>query len=299
MSRRPTPLPEAVRGRAFLRREVPELSGGRLCRADLWRPAHGVRLPAGRTEPIDVLRARELLLPAGAANSHTTAAFVLGMPLPIANDGVAEIHVTTPSGTRARRGRGVVGHQRRLAPDEVATVDGVTVTRIFRTLCDLPDVVDFPEMVAIGDWIIGRSRTGITVEQMRERLATAPVTASRRAFLLDVLARVDGRSESAKESELRVLLEDAGLGPFALQMEIFDSQGRFVARPDILLPELKIAIEYEGDHHRSDKKQWRRDQARRRRLEALGWKYIVVTQSDLADPAALLDDLRAAIRERS
>ncbi|GAA4767543.1 hypothetical protein [Microbacterium gilvum] len=75
---------------------------------------------------------------------------------------------------------------------------------------------------------------------------------------------------------------------------MLDSAGAFVARVDLALPELRMAIEYEGDHHR-DKAQWRKDLARRRRLEALGWTYVSVTQADLDDPRALLADLRAAI----
>jgi hypothetical protein len=55
-----------------------------------------------------------------------------------------------------------------------------------------------------------------------------------------------------------------------------------LARPDLsYLPE-KIAIEYEGDHHRTDRQQWKRDKSRRRLLEDHGWLVIEVIDDDVA-----------------
>ena len=275
------------------------LSDGRLQRSDVWRPAYGLRLPCDQTDPIHILRARDLRTPDGGAFSHTTAAFVRGAPMPAGRDGVRVVHITTPPGICARRGKGVRGYARPLAPEEIEVVDGVRCTTLLRTFCDLPDVLTVAEMVGFGDWLIGWGRTGVALDELRAHVESARLHAPRRALLLAVLERLDARSESVKESELRVLLEDHGLGPFELQVEIHDHDGDFVARPDLLLPHLKIAIEYEGDHHRTDKDQWRKDLRRRRRLEALGWKYITVTQDDLDNPRALLEDLRAAIRERA
>ncbi|MFL0411221.1 hypothetical protein ACH0AH_08595 [Microbacterium paludicola] len=298
MTRRPAPLPEQLRGRAFRRDEAPELAAGRLRRLDLWSPARGVRLPAGDTQALDILRARQLLIPAGGAYSHTSAARAHGGPVPLDRDGVTTVHITTPPDIRRRRGKTVSGHSRPLGAEDVAIVNGVRCTRLFRTFCDLEEVLTFAELVAFGDWMIGRGKTGATVKRLTEALAATRLTARRREVLSTVIARLNAAAESPKESELRILLEDAGLGPFVLQLEIRDEHGRFVARPDLTLPALKIAIEYDGDYHR-DPIQWRKDQARRRRLEALGWTYIVVTQVDLADPAALLADVRTAIRARS
>ena len=114
----------------------------------------------------------------------------------------------------------------------------------------------------------------------------------------EALTLLDDGGESAKETEMRLLLLRAGIGQLAANHTVRDAQGRFVARVDLALVHLRIAIEYEGDHHR-DPAQWRRDIARRRRLEALGWTYLPVTQADLSDPRSLLADLRAAIASRS
>ncbi|MDL9980827.1 hypothetical protein [Microbacterium candidum] len=108
---------------------------------------------------------------------------------------------------------------------------------------------------------------------------------------------VDPNAESPKESELRVLLIEAGLPHPVPQHVVHDRDGRLVARVDLAYPDRLIAIEYEGDHHR-EREQWRADLARRRRLESLGWRYIPVTQADLDDPHALLADLSSALRHR-
>lgn len=91
-----------------------------------------------------------------------------------------------------------------------------------------------------------------------------------------------------------MLIIEAGLAKPDCNVTVFDGTGRFVARVDLSYRREKVAIEYEGDHHR-DKDQWRRDLARRRRLEALGWTYLSVTQADLDDPRAFLSDLRTAL----
>ncbi|HEX5730039.1 MAG TPA: hypothetical protein VFX99_11495, partial [Microbacterium sp.] len=116
--------------------------------------------------------------------------------------------------------------------------------------------------------------------------------------LVAAIELLDAGAESPKESELRLVLRSAGFGPLTANHEIRDAQGRFVARADLAIVALRIVIEYEGDHHR-DRIQWRRDMARRRRIEAEGWVYLSVTQSDLDDPRDLLADLAAAVASRS
>lgn len=104
--------------------------------------------------------------------------------------------------------------------------------------------------------------------------------------------------ESPKETETRLLVCQAGLVEPVVQYNVRD-QGRFVARVDLAYPDLKIAVEYEGDGHRTKKEQWRADIRRQRELENLGWIVIRLTQADLAnDGATLLAHLRAGISSR-
>ncbi|PJM73865.1 hypothetical protein CS006_01460 [Bifidobacterium primatium] len=52
---------------------------------------------------------------------------------------------------------------------------------------------------------------------------------------------------------------------------------------DMAWPEARVAVEYDGDHHRTDKRQWRRDQEKRELLRLHGWIVLVVTADALKD----------------
>ena len=57
-------------------------------------------------------------------------------------------------------------------------------------------------------------------------------------------------------------------------------------------------MQYEGDHHRTDPQQWRRDIERDRRMQAEGWIVLRVTASVFTRRGltALLRDLAAHLR---
>ncbi len=107
------------------------------------------------------------------------------------------------------------------------------------------------------------------------------------------------RVESPKETETRLMIVAAGLPEPVVQWEV-RSEGRFIARVDLAYPELKIAIEYEGDGHRTERAQWRIDIRRQRDLEDGGWIVIRLTELDLSEGGAtVLGRLRRAIAARS
>ena len=58
---------------------------------------------------------------------------------------------------------------------------------------------------------------------------------------------------------------------------------------DLAWPEFKVAIEYDGDHHRTNKTQWRRDQEKRSKLVARQWITFVATAANLADEVHVLN----------
>lgn len=100
----------------------------------------------------------------------------------------------------------------------------------------------------------------------------------------------DPRAESLPESELRVVLKAGGFDPTP-QHRILKN-GIEVARLDLAILETKTAIEYDGYWHR-ERRQTLLDQARRGRLAAEGWQFIVVTAEDLAgDPNKILEEVR-------
>ena len=110
---------------------------------------------------------------------------------------------------------------------------------------------------------------------------------------------LEPRSDSPMETRLRLLLVLGGLPcPESNRDVVVD--GEWLARPDLSYPALRIAIEYDGDHHRTDRRQWQRDIGRRRLLEDAGWLLIVVTAADvLRHPEAIVERVRRAIAART
>jgi hypothetical protein len=85
---------------------------------------------------------------------------------------------------------------------------------------------------------------------------------------------------SAPEARLQRKLIEWGFPRAERQVEIFDDNGKFVARADVGIRELKILFEYDSDEHHGPRF-WLADDARRERIEELGWTVVVVDRFDL------------------
>jgi len=69
-----------------------------------------------------------------------------------------------------------------------------------------------------------------------------------------------------------------------------------VAYLDMGWPDLMLGVEYDGDHHRADRRQYVRDIRRWELLEELGWLVIRVVAED--HPTDVLRRVRRAIAQR-
>lgn len=181
-----------------------------------------------------------------AAVSHQSAAVLLGLPLwgvPL-----REVHITRPSPAASESSRTLRCHVGALDAEDCAEVDGVQVTSPARTVLDLARTVGFASAVVTADAALrprGPSREGLTsgpaLIQQLDRVRGAP--GSRRAER--VVSFADGRSESVGESRSRVVLDDLGLAPTALQYEI-PSGNRVLARTDFAWEDVRLIGEFDG-----------------------------------------------------
>lgn len=89
---------------------------------------------------------------------------------------------------------------------------------------------------------------------------------------------MDGGAQSPKESWLRLVLIDAGLPRPTTQIKVTD--GGFVAYLDMGWQHAMVAMEYDGDQHRTDRNQYVRDIRRAEMLSRLGWNVIRVINED-------------------
>jgi hypothetical protein len=119
-----------------------------------------------------------------------------------------------------------------------------------------------------------------------------------RSKLRRALELLDDHSESPKESELRVIVVTHGPPTPAANVELFDEQGRFVARVDLLFEDYRETLEYLGDGHRTDVRQWRKDQTRRADVESLGYHQTDVVADDLENVTALVRRIARNLRRR-
>jgi very-short-patch-repair endonuclease len=89
---------------------------------------------------------------------------------------------------------------------------------------------------------------------------------------------VDGGAQSPKESWLRLVIIDAGLPRPTTQLRVTD--GLLVAYLDLGWEEPMVALEYDGDQHRNDRRQYVKDVRRAEMVDGLGWDVIRVIKED-------------------
>lgn len=89
------------------------------------------------------------------------------------------------------------------------------------------------------------------------------------------------------ETRARLAFVEAGLPEPELNATVSGPDGHFLARVDFLWREAGVVVEYEGDQHRTDRRQWQNDIARVRLLEESGLRVIRITSLDLFDASRL------------
>ncbi len=283
------------------------LSPGGLRSAQLTAPYWGVRALGVNLESVfGRCLAYEPLLAPDQLFCAETSALLLGLPLPLASREDPRLHVGTRGGQGPRRA-GVVGH--RLPADAPAAdaVGGFTVTDAASTWCQLAATLSREQLTAVGDCIVsgqrlrggGRSEPLATPEHLRravQRHGAGRGAAALRWALLHVRPGVD----SAPETQLRLVLVASGFPEPVIGLPVPVEDGSVTLHPDLAWPGLRIALEYEGDGHRENKRRFRSDIRRREMFEAAGWRVIRVTVDDLeTDRAAFLARVRAVVALRS
>jgi Protein of unknown function (DUF559)/AbiEi antitoxin C-terminal domain len=232
-----------------------------------------------------------LTMPAGAAMGGLSAAYLWGADV-LARD--ARVSVVVPRDRRMRLDSRVAVRYTTLARDDVVMLAGLPVTSPERTAFDLgrhgPRVAALIAMDAILRQRIVKPEAVETLAHERCRWPGVPL-------LKEVLLLTEPLAESPMESRLRLLVVDAGLPPPVAQHEVRSARGHFIGRVDLAWRELRLALEYEGDHHR-EPDQFRRDVTRLNALRAAGWTVLRFTADDvLRDPRGTVRSVAAALRE--
>lgn len=262
------------------------ISAGRLRGSDLSRPFHGVRI-VGNTTPDLLARCRALhrrLIPQ-AWFSGPTAAVLMGVPLPPRLERQALVHVSVPAPHRAPSGRGIIGHTSEVRPEELRDWNGISLSGPERVWCELAPELELADLVAAGDFLI-HHRLPMTHRGLLAAMVESSSLRRGKVRARSALGLLHDRSESRRESIVRVILVTAGLTGLAVNLPITTSGG-YSYRADLAFPAARVIIEYQSDFHR-DPDRYRKDMTRRSRLEADGWFVIEINADDLGNPAELV-----------
>ena len=165
----------------------------------------------------------------------------------------------------------------RIEDDELALLGGVKLTTPARTALDLACRYPVARAVAAIDALaratdLKVADVGLLAERYKGRRGI------RKAH--KALSLVDAGAESPRETWLGLLLIRAGFPPPQTQVPVYDEYGQLVAVLDMGWEQIKLAVEYDGDHHRTDRRQFNKDIRRAETLTDLGWIDVRVTAED-------------------
>lgn len=117
------------------------------------------------------------------------------------------------------------------------------------------------------------------------------------AKLETVLDLVDAGAQSPRESWLRLTLIEAGLPRPRTQIPVRSGDAMTTYYLDMGWEDVLVAVEYDGDQHRTDRWQYTKDVRRLEDLERLGWIVIRVLAEHTSDD--ILRRVRDALARRA
>lgn len=292
--RRSAPLPPQL-GREFTVAAAlgHGIAPGRLRRRDLSRPFRGARSTSLPNDVRERAAALAPLLGAGQRFSHLTAAELWGMRLPEGHS--AQLHVTSRNAARAMRRPGVVGH---VEATDGATVQltpsGLPASAPLDAWCECSSLLSIDELIVMGDGLVSRRNPIATLA----RLADAVDARSGRrgtARLRIAVQSIRANSDSARETMLRLAVTRAGFPEPSVNAPLRDGAGRVIAHGDLVWPEFRVVLEYEGRQHAEDPEQFAIDIRRLDRIAEASYRVIRVDRQLMAARAQLVRTISTAL----
>ncbi len=257
-------------------------------RSSRYRPlGAGVYRWAGLKESSLVkLTAVSRRLPAGAAFSGRTAAWLHGLDVPPCEP--IEVTIPEPLGSGRRSGASV--RRAPLDSRDIVPRRGLPTTSPLRTLVDLGGRDPLAEGVVAADLflhaaLVTLAELGTYVERHGR---TKGVARLRR-----VIGLAEPKAESPMETRLRMLLVQARLPRPEVQAPIHDEQGNFLGRADLLYRRQRLAIEFDGANHRERLVE---DNRRQNGVVGAGFRLLRFTAGDVyRTPDVVVMQVRGAL----
>lgn len=253
-------------------------------------PHHGVRVleqhSAGELFPEELMvrRAAEyaplLRTERGEAFSHTTALLLLDAPIHTA----AHTHVTIPTPHGPARGRNVRGHSSRVGSKIYRIKKGSSILPVVApaiALLKSVELLSFRELVVGVDAMLRTSHRRAPFATPEDLSGFAKNNSEHgierlRAALCVARVGADSRMESLMHFEMARL----GIDTLELQANLENASGRWIGRFDALDRSKRRILEYDGDQHRTDRRQYLRDIERLERARSAGYEVLRLQRED-------------------
>jgi very-short-patch-repair endonuclease len=215
-------------------------------------------------------------------------------------DGVdsTAVVVAVPRGGRNQLADQCVQVLHSYSADDVVVVDGIRCSGLARTMCDLawqaPHLLgraldDFQRRRCSLEWLAH------TVGRVELEHVHGCARLRRELERRQVGGVV---TDSWFERLVERVLQQTGIGPIVRQFEVFDDRGEFVARVDLAVPHLRLAIEAHSRQFHTGPQRETFDQRRDNRLAAVGWETIYVGWED-ASSATVAAQIRRIAERRA
>ncbi|MGB9305035.1 MAG: hypothetical protein WCB92_15535 [Mycobacterium sp.] len=181
----------------------------------------------------------------------------------------------------------------RLTDDEIEMIAGVPATSPARTALDLACWYPLTTAVSALDALARATEfkpadVELLLARYRGRRGLERARVS--------LSLVDAGAQSPKETWLRLVLVQGGLPRPETQLPVYDEYGDVIAYLDMGWDDIKVAVEYDGEQHRTDRGQYTWDVRRLELVERRGWILVRVVAGDR--PADILRRVHAARARR-
>jgi hypothetical protein len=242
------------------------------------------------------------LLRPGERFSHRTALALYGLPLPLSRD-EPELELTAPQELTQVRRPGVRSHRSRSTQARVRR--GFPVSSPMDLFCELAAQTSLDDLVAVGDALVlskrmpggNRQRPLIPLSALRGGVDAMRGRGCRQARA--AIGLVQEGVESPMETRLRLLIIRAEIPEPRAGYEV-RAAGRLLGFADLAWPEIGLVVEYDGDHHRTDRTQYERDIRRIESFESEDFEVLRVRRDGLLDdPDATAGRIRAAYARRA
>lgn len=278
-----------------------DVSRGRLRGSDLAIPFRGTRTGSTEASTIPALAtAYATRMPPHQVFSHWTAAILHKMRLP--EDGTRRMNtrvrldVAVVAPHRAPRRRGIRGHEVQPSVRAWMLPSGLRVTSPVDTWIQLAGELSVDALIVMGDGLVSRKNPRATVSEL---VAAVEQSANRTgiARLREALLWIRARTDSARETMLRLLIIRGGLPEPEVNAVITNRYGAKIGHGDLVYEKERVLVEYDGTGHWDNARQFAVDIRRLDEFMEEGWRVIRVDKALMAQTATLLGKIHTALEQ--